>query len=80
MDDILDHTFAAVRELKIEQQQAVARAVLEMINGMREPVDIPAAHLQDIEEAEAEIARGEVVTYEEMKSVFAELRNVKPTK
>jgi predicted transcriptional regulator len=74
MTDFLEKTFAVVRELSPEQQEAVAHAVLEIVEGIRETIEIPDDHKRAIDEATAEIERGEVISYEEMKAVFAELR------
>lgn len=75
MTDLMEKALNALRVLPREQQDIIAQTVLDMIrDDLDELVDVPDEHKAAIDEGFAQIERGETVSYEEMKSVFAKYR------
>lgn len=75
MTDLMEKALNALKVLKPEQQDAIAQTVLDMIRDeLDELVDIPEEHMSAIDEGLAQIERGETVSYEEMKTVFAKYK------
>lgn len=75
MTELMEKAWKALLELSPEQQEAIAQSVLAMIGeNASEPVDVPDDHKAAIDEAIDDLERGNIVSYEEMKSIYATYR------
>ncbi len=75
MTELMEKALKAIKVLPPEEQDAIAQSLLNMIGrGSVDLVEIPADHLEAIDEGLAQLDRGEMVTYEEMKATFAKYR------
>jgi predicted transcriptional regulator len=70
MTRLLDEAFSKVSTLPASEQDELARTLLELAGVDQPPIQLTAAEEADLEEAEAEIARGEVATTDEVRAMW----------
>jgi hypothetical protein len=68
---LLDQAFATVSELPDQQQDELARILLQLAGVEQPPYILTSEEHADLDEAEAEIARGELASDEEVDAMWA---------
>lgn len=71
MTRLLEEAFSKVSGLPESEQDELARALLELAGVDQPPVQLTAAEEADLAEAEAEIARGELASADEVRAMWA---------
>jgi hypothetical protein len=71
MTKLLEHAVDAVRALAPEVQDELARLLLQVAGEEQPAIQLTAEERADLAEADAEIARGEFATDEEIRSILA---------
>ena len=71
MTKLLEHAVDTVRGLPAEVQDELARLLLQVAGEEQPVVRLTAEERADLAEADAEIARGEFATDEQMRSILA---------
>ena len=71
MTRLLDEAVATVSRLPDDQQDELARILLQFTGLEQPPYLLAPEEHADLEEAEAEIARGELASEEEVKAMWA---------
>ncbi|PJG55869.1 hypothetical protein CVM73_06890 [Bradyrhizobium forestalis] len=71
MTRLLDEAFSKVSTLPASEQDDLARTLLELAGVNQPPLQLTAAEEADLAEAEAEIARGELATADEVRAMWA---------
>ena len=74
MTELLAQAFAAAAALPDEQQDELARLLLDLAAGERPAYILTAEEQEDLDEAEAEVARGETMSLEDAQAVWAKHR------
>lgn len=74
MTDLLEKAVETARSLAPDLQDDLARVVLALAGGGEPVVDLTPEEEADLEDAMAEMARGEFATEEQVKAVFAKYR------
>ena len=69
MTKLLEKAVEAVRQLSADNQDEIARAMLNLVNES-EPEDIEPAHLADVLESRAQARRREFATDAEVEAAF----------
>lgn len=70
MTKLLDHALETVRQLPPADQDEIARAMLRLAQGEREPKEINPAHLPAVLEGLAQAERREFATDAEVEAAF----------
>lgn len=70
MTKLLDQALAAVRRLSPEEQDEIARAMLDLARDEREPEEIDPAHRAAVLEGLEQAERREFATQGEIESLF----------
>lgn len=71
MTRLLEEAFNKVSGLPDSEQDELARALLELAGVDQPPIQLTAAEEADLAEAEAEIARGELASVDEVRAMWA---------
>ena len=71
MTKLLEHAVDSVRTLPPEVQDELARVLLQVAGEEQPVIRLTAEERADLAEADAEIARGEFATDEQMRSILA---------
>lgn len=71
MTRLLEEAFSKVSNLPDSEQDDLARALLELAGIDQPPIQLTAAEEADLAEAEAEIARGELASADEVRAMWA---------
>lgn len=71
MTRLLEEAFNKVSSLPESEQDELARALLELAGVDQPPIQLTAAEEADLAEAEAEIARGELASADEVRAMWA---------
>jgi hypothetical protein len=71
MTRLLEEAFSKVSGLPDSEQDELARTLLELAGVNQPPIQLTAAEEADLVEAEAEIARGELASAEEVRAMWA---------
>jgi hypothetical protein len=71
MTRLLEEAFSKVSVLPDSEQDELARALLELAGVDQPPIQLTAAEEADLAEAEAEIARGELASDDEVRAMWA---------
>ncbi|RTE89323.1 hypothetical protein [Bradyrhizobium sp. LVM 105] len=71
MTRLLEEAFSKVSSLPDSEQDELARALLELAGIDQPPIQLTAAEDADLAEAEAEIARGELASADEVRAMWA---------
>ena len=71
MTRLLEEAFSKVSGLPDSEQDELARALLELAGVDQPPIQLTAAEEADLAEAEAEIARGELASSDEVRTMWA---------
>ncbi|MDI3564508.1 hypothetical protein [Bradyrhizobium sp. Arg816] len=71
MTRLLEEAFSKVSGLPDSEQDELARTLLELAGGDQPPIQLTAAEEADLTEAEAEIARGELASADEVRAMWA---------
>ncbi|GLR90786.1 hypothetical protein [Bradyrhizobium iriomotense] len=71
MTRLLDEAFSKVSVLPDSEQDELARALLELAGVDQPPIQLTEAEEADLVEAEAEIARGELASADEVRAMWA---------
>lgn len=71
MTRLLEEAFSKVSSLPDSEQDDLARALLELAGIDQPPIQLTAAEEADLAEAEAEIARGELGSADEVRAMWA---------
>lgn len=71
MTRLLEEAFNAVSALPDSEQDELARTLLELAGVDQPPIQLTAAEEADLAEAEAEIARGELASADEVRAMWA---------
>ncbi|KRP90639.1 MULTISPECIES: hypothetical protein [Bradyrhizobium] len=71
MTRLLEEAFSKVSSLPDSEQDDLARALLELAGIDQPPIQLTAAEEADLAEAEAEIARGELASADEVRAMWA---------
>lgn len=71
MTDLLGKAFSAVSKLPPEQQDEIARLLLDMASEDDRPEETDPAHLPDVLEGLEQARRGEFATDDEVKAALA---------
>lgn len=72
MTKLMDDAIASLRrDVPLEQQDHIARLVLQLTGGPPSVYVLTSEEEADLDEADAEIARGEFATDEEVRAVWA---------
>jgi len=71
MRRLLEEAFSKVAALPDAQRDELARALLELAGVDQPPIQLTPAEDADMAEAEAEIARGELASAEEVRAMWA---------
>lgn len=71
MTRLLEEAFSKVSSLPDSEQDDLARARLELAGIDQPPIQLTAAEEADLAEAEAEIARGELASADEVRAMWA---------
>lgn len=71
MTRLLEEAFSKVSGLPDSEQDELARALLELAGVGQPPIQLTAAEEADLAEADAEIARGELASADEVRAVWA---------
>lgn len=70
MTRLLEQAFSKVATLPDAQQDELARVLLELAGVDQPPIQLTAEEDADLAEAEAEIARGELASVEEVSAMW----------
>ena len=73
MTELLKQAFEVASALPEAQQDEIARVLLEMAGDAGEPIALTPEERADLDEADAEIERGETVSLEEAVAHWAKL-------
>ncbi|MBK3665957.1 hypothetical protein JJE66_32645 [Bradyrhizobium diazoefficiens] len=71
MTRLLEEAFSKVSGLPELEQDELARALLALAGVDQPPIQLTAAEETDLAEAEAEIARGELASVDEVRAMWA---------
>ncbi|MCK1341831.1 hypothetical protein IVB38_39180 [Bradyrhizobium sp. 38] len=71
MTRLLEEAFSKVSSLPDSEQDELARTLLELAGVDRPPIQLTPAEEADLAEAEAEIARGELASVDEIHAMWA---------
>jgi hypothetical protein len=71
MTKLLEQAFAAASALPYDEQDELARVVLQLAGHEQAPYIFTAEEEADLNEAETEIARGEIATDEQVRAMWA---------
>ena len=71
MTRLLEEGFSKVSDLPDSEQDELARALLELAGVDQPPIQLTAAEDADLADAEAEIARGEIASADEVRMMWA---------
>ncbi len=71
MTRLLEEAFSKVSVLPDSEQDELARALLELAGVDQPPIQLTAAEEAYLAEAEAEIARGELASADEVRAMWA---------
>jgi hypothetical protein len=71
MTRLLEEAFRKVSDLPDSEQDELARALLELAGVDQPPIQLTAAEEADLAQAEAEIARGELASADEVRAMWA---------
>lgn len=71
MTRLLEEAFSKVSGLPDSEQDELARALLELAGVDQPPIQLTAAEEADLAEADAEIARGELASADEVRAMWA---------
>ena len=71
MTRLLEEAFSEISGLPDSEQDELARALLELAGVEQPPLQLTAAEEADLAEAEAEIARGELASPDEVRAMWA---------
>jgi len=71
MTRLLEEAFSKVSGLPDSEQDELARALLELAGVDQPPIQLTPAEDADLAEAEAEIARGEIASADEVRTMWA---------
>ncbi|WP_454645967.1 hypothetical protein [Bradyrhizobium liaoningense] len=71
MTRLLEEAFSKVSGLPDSEQDELARTLLELAGVDQPPIQLTAAEEADLAEAEAEIARGELASPDEVRAMWA---------
>ncbi|MCP3445415.1 hypothetical protein [Bradyrhizobium sp. CCGUVB14] len=71
MTRLLEEAFTKVSGLPDSEQDELARTLLELAGVDQPPIQLTAAEEADLADAEAEIARGELATADEVRAMWA---------
>jgi hypothetical protein len=71
MTKLLEHAVDSVRALPAEVQDELARLLLQVAGEEQPVIRLTSEERADLAEADAEIARGEFATDEQMRSILA---------
>jgi hypothetical protein len=71
MTRLLEEAFSKVSGLPDSEQDELARTLLELAGVNQPQIQLTAAEEADLVEAEAEIARGELASAEEVRAMWA---------
>ena len=71
MTKLLEHAVDSVRGLPPEVQDELARLLLQVAGEEQPVIRLTPEERADLAEADAEIARGEFATYEQIHSILA---------
>ena len=71
MTRLLEEAFSKVSGLPDSEQDELARALLELAGVDQPPIQLTAAEDADLADAEAEIARGEIASADEVRMMWA---------
>lgn len=71
MTRLLEEAFSKLSNLPDSEQDALARALLELAGVDQPPIQLTAAEDSDLAEADAEIARGELAGADEVRAMWA---------
>ena len=74
MTDLLDRAIARARTLPPDVQDEAARMLLLFAGEEEPPIQLTPEEEADLREADAEIARGELATEEEVEAIRAKYR------
>ena len=66
----LDEAIEAVRRLPPAAQDAIAKLLRDLVDDNDEPAEIPAEHQAAVIEGEAQVARGQFATDEQVAAAF----------
>jgi hypothetical protein len=70
MTKLLEQAFSKVATLPDSEQDELARVLLELAGVDQPPIQLTAEEEADLAEAEAEIARGELASAEEVSTIW----------
>jgi hypothetical protein len=71
MTQLLEQAFNTVARLPDEEQDKLARVMLQLAGLDQPPLQLTPDEEADLAEADAEIARGELATTEEIRAMWA---------
>lgn len=71
MTQLLEQAFNAVAGLSEEEQDKLARVMLQLAGVDQPPLQLTPEEEADLAEADAEIGRGEFATIEEVRAMWA---------
>jgi hypothetical protein len=71
MTRLLEEAFSKVSALPESEQDELARTLLELAGLDQPPIQLTAAEEADLAEAEAEIARGELASADDVRAMWA---------
>ena len=71
MTKLLDEALEAVRRLPSDDQDDIARAIMQLAGADTEPVDLTSAEREAIARSKAAAERDEFATDEEVRAVWA---------
>jgi hypothetical protein len=71
MTRLLEEAFSKVSGLPDSEQDELARAPLELAGVDQPPIQLTPAEDADLAEAEAEVARGEIASDDEVRTMWA---------
>ena len=74
MTDLLDKAFATARGLPSDRRDEIARVVLVLAGNGEPVIELTPDEEADLMDAQAEMARGEFATEDEVRAVFAKYR------
>lgn len=74
MTALLDQAFEAIRRIPEDEQDAVARMMLDLVSAEEVELDIPPEDLPDVLAGIAEADRGEFATESEVQAALQRLR------
>jgi hypothetical protein len=71
MTKLFEQAVATASALPAEMQDELARLMLQFAGAEQPPIKLTAEERADLDEADAEIARGELATDEEVRALWA---------